>query len=63
MKRRLLPWAIPTTADIAAELRIRIAANRKTANEAKRDDWKTHEKVCERTAKELERLLFWIEGT
>ena len=60
-KSTLLPK--PTVDEVVAELRIRIAANRKTAAEGKRDGWKTQEKICDRTAQELERIVFWIEGT
>ena len=60
MKPRLFPP--PTVEELADELRRRIAANRKTVAESKRDKFKTQEMVCGRTAQELERLLFWIEG-
>lgn len=60
MNQRLYPP--PTLEELTAELRRRIAANRKVADESKRDGWKTQEKVCERTARELERLVAWIEG-
>jgi hypothetical protein len=58
--KRLLPQ--PTVDEVVAELRIRIAANRKSADEAKRGEWKKQEYVCQRTAQELERIVFWITG-
>lgn len=52
---------MPTTDQITAELRVRIDANRKQAADAAKWDWEKQQHVCERTAQELERLLFWIE--
>lgn len=57
---KLLPQ--PTVEEIVEELKNRIAANRKTADEAKRGEWKKQEFACSRTAQELERIVFWIEG-
>lgn len=58
MTRSLLPPL--TTAEVLDELRIRAAANRKTAVEATREKWTVQAKVCERTARELECLISWI---
>ena len=59
MSERL--WPRPTVDEISAELRARIKINRKEAGKA--DDGRAvFAKVCERTAEELARLLFWIEG-
>lgn len=59
MKRSL--WTRPTVEEISAELRARIKINRKESDKA--DDGRAvFAKVCERTAEELSRLLFWIEG-
>ena len=60
MKPRLFP--APTIEELTIELRRRIAANRKTVEQSKRDKLKVQEMVCARTAMELERLLVWIEG-
>lgn len=54
-------WPRPTVDEIAAELRARIKINRKEAGNAS-DGRAVFAKVCERTAEELSRLLFWIEG-
>jgi len=61
MAQTLLPP--PTLAEILAELRHRIAANRKTVEQSKRESLKVQEMVCARTAQELERFVFWIEGS
>jgi hypothetical protein len=53
----------PTLAEVVAELRHRIAANRKTVEQAQRDKLKVQEMVCQRTAMELERFVFWITGS
>ena len=54
-------WKEPTTVEIAAELRARIAINRRNAERV--DDGRcVLSRTCEHTAEELERLLFWIEG-
>ena len=54
-------WREPTIPEVAEELRARIKINRKESGKA--DDGRAvFAKVCERTAAELERLLFWIEG-
>ncbi len=59
MSERL--WPRPTVDEISAELRARIKINRKESDKA--DDGRAvFAKVCERTAEELARLLFWIEG-
>lgn len=59
MKRSL--WPRPTVEEISAELRARIKINRKESDKA--DDGRAvFAKVCERTAEELARLLYWIEG-
>ena len=52
----------PSIEELAAELRRRIAATRKTVEQSKRHKLKVQEMVCGRTAQELTRLLFWIEG-
>lgn len=54
-------WPRPTVDEIAAELRARIKINRKEAGRAS-DGRAVFAKVCERTAEELSRLLYWIEG-
>ena len=54
-------WPRPTVEEISAELRARIKINRKESGKA--DDGRAvFAKVCERTAEELARLLYWIEG-
>ena len=54
-------WPRPTVDEIADELRARIKINQKDADKA--DDGRAvFAKVCERTAEELARLLYWIEG-
>lgn len=59
MSERL--WTRPTVDEITAELRARIKVNQKDADKA--DDGRAvFAKVCERTAEELSRLLYWIEG-
>lgn len=56
-----LLWPRPTVDEISAELRARIKINRKESGKA--DDGRAvFAKVCERTAEELARLLFWIDG-
>jgi len=62
------PWQmVPImvhTSEVVAELRIRIAACRKQAVEAAKWDWEKQQHVCERTAQELERIVYWItEGS
>jgi len=52
----------PTLAEVVEELKVRIAANRKTVEQSKRESLKVQEMVCQRTAQELERFVFWIEG-
>ena len=59
-QKLLLP---PLTADeILAEVRRRADENRKTAALAKREELTIQQKVCERTAMELERIVYWIES-
>ena len=54
-------WREPTIPEVAEELRARIKINRKESGKA--DDGRAvFAKVCERTAEELARVLFWIEG-
>lgn len=54
-------WPRPTVDEISAELRARIKINRKESGKA--DDGRAvFAKVCERTADELARLLYWIDG-
>lgn len=50
----------PGTDEILAELKVRIAACRKSAKDASEADT-IHKKVCDRTARELERIVFWAE--
>jgi len=40
-----------------------VTANRKTAEQSKREKLKVQAMVCERTAEELERFVFWITGS
>lgn len=52
----------PTVEQITAELKARIAANEREAKVADEPENVTA-KSCQHTAQELQRLLFWIEGT
>ena len=52
----------PTTEELVAELRLRVAANIKTAEQSGGGKYNIQEKVCRRTAQELERLIAWIVG-
>jgi hypothetical protein len=53
----------PTTEELVAELRKRVAANLKTADDSGGGKYNIQEKVCRRTAQELERLIAWIIGS
>lgn len=54
-------WREPTIPEVAEEIRARIRINLRDAERV--DDGRCGlARTCERTAAELERLLFWIEG-
>lgn len=54
-------WREPTIPEVAEEIRARINSNRRDAERVD-DGLRVIARTCERTAAELERLLFWIEG-
>lgn len=52
-----------TVEQVVDELKRRIEANRKQADEAKRWDWAKQQHVCERTIQELECIVYWITSS